>query len=152
MTRRRGQTEIDDGATEVPVSAPSVSPGQVWSADVPSVAAGVPMSFDPAAALLRERVLDAPSRPGAMAALDRYEVLGVVGAGGMGVVLLARHPVTNAPVAIKLLRPPLVREPRAVHRFLVEARHMHHLRHPGILPVLEVSDRAAGPYYVMPYM
>jgi serine/threonine protein kinase len=46
----------------------------------------------------------------------------------------------------------LVRDPQAVHRFLIEARHMYHLNHPNILRIMEVLDPPAGPYYVMPYM
>src|SRR4051812_29643180 len=64
----------------------------------PMSAAGVggadaPMSFASAAVLLRRRVLDPPTHPGALANVDRFEVLRVVGTGGMGVVILARSPV-----------------------------------------------------------
>jgi len=121
----------------------------------PQQAAGTPMlsvSFDPAEGLLRMRALDPPVRPGLVANLERFEILSILGLGGMGVVLLARDPGSSARVAIKLLRPELAQEPRAVHRFLVEARRMQRFSHPNILPVLEVSERAEGPYYVMPYM
>jgi serine/threonine protein kinase len=40
--------------------------------------------------LLRARLLDPPSHPGLLACLDRYEILQVVGFGGMGIVLLGR--------------------------------------------------------------
>jgi serine/threonine-protein kinase len=110
------------------------------------------ISTSPVAPLLQSRVLDVPAYPGLLASLDRLEILEVLGSGGMGVVLLARDPTRPAPVAIKVLRPELVSEPRAVHRFLVEARHMQRLSHPHVLPVLEVSDRTEGPYFVVPYM
>lgn len=111
-----------------------------------------PMSFDPTGDLLKARILDAPSRPGLMGSLDHYEILEIVGVGGMGIVFRARDSTTSAEVAIKVLKPELVSQPKSVHRFLVEARHMHRMSHPGILRVQVVSDRSNGPYYVMPYM
>ena len=108
-------------------------------------------SFDPVTALLRAGALDAPSRPGLLGALGRLEVLRVIGSGGMGVVLLARDPKSSQQVAAKVLRPDLIQEPRAVHQFMREARHMKRMAHPGILPVLEVSDRPEGPYFLMPF-
>jgi len=101
---------------------------------------------------LRARVLEPPARPGLLASLDRFEVLRLIGVGGMGVVVLARDPHTSERVAIKLLKPELVPEPQAVHRFLIEARHMQRFTHPSILRVREVSDRSEGPYFVMPYL
>jgi serine/threonine-protein kinase len=83
---------------------------------------------------------------------DRFEVLGLLGAGGMGVVLAARDPRTNRPVALKVLRPRWLPDRRAVLQFLTEARHMARLRHPHILPVLEVVNHPEGPYYVMPWL
>ena len=55
-------------------------------------------------------------------------------------------------MAIKLLKPELAGDERAVHQFLVEARHMSRLDHPHILKVTEVCERPRGPYYVMPYL
>lgn len=112
---------------------------------------GVSGSENLAALLLRARALSAPSRLGLVASLDRYEIVSVLGQGGMGVVLLANDPTADAKVAIKMLRPELAREPHVVRQFLAEARHMRRLDHGRILPVLEVCDRSAGPYYVMPY-
>lgn len=99
-------------------------------------------------------VVSPPPRPGLLGAIDRFEILKEIGRGGMGMVFLARDTQSTSGnfVAIKVLKPEFVRLPRAVHRFLVEARHMSHLAHPNILPVLEVSDRPTGPYFVMPYM
>jgi len=110
------------------------------------------MSVDPLAGMLRLRMLDPPSHPGLLACLDRFEIHELVGYGGMGAVFKARDPKTGEIVAIKLLRKELAVNPRAVHRFLVEARHMQRMSHPNIVPVLEVSDRPEGPYFVMPYM
>src|SRR5881628_586456 len=98
--------------------------------------------------LIKQGVLSPPSHPGVMAQLDRFEILRLVGAGGMGIVLLARDTNTSARVAIKLLKPEYLNDARTVHRFLLEAQRMKHLQHPHLLSALEVSDRANGLYFV----
>jgi len=102
--------------------------------------------------LLQRGAFDPPAAPGTLGRLDRFEILRLIGEGGMGQVYLAREPLTDTQVAIKIMKPDAADDPREVHRFLTEARHMYRLAHPRILRVLEVSDRPAGPYYVMPYV
>src|SRR5580700_1101326 len=105
----------------------------------------------PIAELVGHRLLSPPSRPGLLASLARFEVLRVLGGGGMGVVLLARDSESGQEVALKLVRPELVSNQQIVHRFVKEAGHLQKLKHPNIVPVLEISDRPEGPYFVMPY-
>jgi len=105
----------------------------------------------PIAELVGHRLLSPPSRPGLLATLARYEVLRVLGGGGMGVVLLARDSESGRDVALKMVRPELVPNQQMVHRFVKEAGHLQKLKHPNVVPVLEVSDRPQGPYFVMPY-
>jgi serine/threonine protein kinase/streptogramin lyase len=83
--------------------------------------------------------------------LSHYDVIRVLGGGGMGVVLLARDNETGSNVAVKMVRPELVANQQVVHRFVREAGHLQKLKHKNVAPVLEVSDRAEGPYFVMPY-
>ena len=114
--------------------------------------------------ILVTSVLEPPTRPGLLGRIDDYEVVRLLGAGGMGLVFLA-HSVEGrtsggakdadsspTPVAIKVLKPELVHEPRAVTYFLREARHMQRLAHPHILGVLAVSPSTERPYFVTPYM
>jgi len=105
----------------------------------------------PIAELVGHRLLSPPSRPGLLATLARYEILRVLGGGGMGVVLLARDGESGQEVALKMVRPELVPNQQIVHRFVKEAGHLQKLKHPHVVPVLEVSDRPQGPYFVMPY-
>ena len=107
---------------------------------------------DASAGLLRARVVDPPRQPGHLASLDRFDILRVIGSGGMGVVLLARDSASGELAAIKVLRPELIDRADVRHRFLVEARHMERLSHPNILAVSEVSERPDGPYFVMPFV
>ena len=105
----------------------------------------------PIAELIAQRMLFPPSRPGLLAILDQFEILRVLGGGGMGIVLLARDAATGRDVAIKLVKSDLVTNQNVVHRFLKEAGHLKRLRHTNVVPVQEISDRAEGPYFVMPY-
>jgi len=126
----------------------SDSTGQTGAPDVPPVS-----SFqDSVQDLLQHRLLEPPVCPGLLANLDGYEILRVIGLGGMGLVLLARDPGRKEPVAIKLIRPELAGESRSVQRFLAEARHMRQFRHEGIVPVLAISDSPKKPYFVMPFL
>ena len=115
----------------------------------------VPMSGsmgDIAQTMLRTGMLNAPGQPGVQGAVDRFEIIRTLSTGGMGQVFLAREPVTDGKVALKMIRPDLAGSDWAVKRFLTEAQHMYRISHPNILKVLEVSDREEGPYYVMPYI
>lgn len=102
--------------------------------------------------LLMAGMMAPPPQPGPLGAVERYVIHRLLGQGGMGQVLLALDPASGERVAIKMIRPDLVREPLAVRRFLTEAQHMHRMSHPHILRVLEVREREAGSYYVMPYV
>lgn len=105
----------------------------------------------PIAELVGHRLLSPPNRPGLLASLGGYEVVRVLGAGGMGIVVLAHDSEKGKDVAVKLIRPELVADQRMMHRFVKEAGHLQKLKHTNIVPVIELSERAEGPYFVMPY-
>lgn len=102
--------------------------------------------------LIQQGRLSAPTKPGCLASLDHYQILSVLGEGGMGIVINAVDSRDGSSVAIKLLRPELTAHPQQVQRFLKEARHMQRVRHPAILPVLLVSENQETPYFAMPLM
>jgi outer membrane protein assembly factor BamB len=93
-----------------------------------------------------------PEFPGAPIKLDHYELLEQIGEGAMGVVYRARAHGRAEPVAVKLLKYQFVGKPALERSFLKEARTLLDLTHPHIIQVLEVSERRAGPYFVMPLM
>ena len=105
----------------------------------------------PVGELISQRMLSPPDRPGLLAALDHFEIVNVIGRGGMGVVLRGRDRQGGQDVAIKLVKSDLLNNPDVVRRFLKEANHLQKLRHTNIVPVLEISERAQGPYFVMPF-
>ena len=105
----------------------------------------------PVPELIAARMVSPPPRPGVLAVLDHFEIVRVLGGGGMGLVLLARDTRTNRDAAVKLIKPELLANQQVVHRFLKEAGHLKRLRHTNIVPVDEISERPEAPYFVMPY-
>lgn len=83
----------------------------------------------------------------------KYEVLGELGRGGMGVVYRVRHRELGRIFACKVLDPGLVqRHPELVGRFHHEARVMARLRHPNIVQVFDIDRDADQHYFVMEYV
>jgi serine/threonine protein kinase len=68
-----------------------------------------------------------------------YEVLSVIGRGGVGVVYRARRRDTGQQVAVKLLGPPPVCDPAAARRLAREFEALHGLHHPNIVHVYEAG-------------
>jgi serine/threonine protein kinase len=93
----------------------------------PAFAPPVSSFTGPVAELIAQRMLLPPSRPGLLAVLNQFEILRVLGGGGMGIVLLARDPATGRDVAVKLVKSDLATNQNVVHRFLKEAGHLKRL-------------------------
>ena len=83
----------------------------------------------------------------------KYRLERILGAGGMGVVMAARHLELDQTVSLKFLLPKVAEEPRAVARFLREARASARLRSAHVCRVLDVARQEDGtPYLVMEYL
>ena len=83
----------------------------------------------------------------------KFVVEGVLGAGGMGVVVSARHAQLGQKVAIKFLRKGAERSPEAVPRFLREARAVVALQSAHVVRVMDVGVLENGmPYMVMEHL
>ena len=81
---------------------------------------------------------------------DRYQLLGEIARGGMGVVLKGRDPDLGRDLAFKVLRQELSNKPAAVQRFVEEAQVGGQLQHPGIVPVYDIGRFGDGrPYFAM---
>lgn len=96
--------------------------------------------------------LNPPARLGECGTWERFELIRCLGAGGMGIVFLARDPSRSEPVAIKLLRPDLARHPRARALLVKESGHMQALQHPHILPVLDYGETPENAWLIMPFV
>jgi serine/threonine protein kinase len=80
--------------------------------------------------------------------LDGYEILGPLGAGGMGEVYRARDSVLRREVAIKVLPSYVWKVPDRLRRFEQEAQALAALNHPNILAVHQFSASSEEPYLV----
>ena len=80
--------------------------------------------------------------------LNSYEVLGPIGAGGMGEVYRARDSVLKREVAIKVLPAFVSQDPDRLRRFEQEAQAAAALNHPNILAVYQFGVFQGAPYLV----
>jgi Tol biopolymer transport system component len=80
--------------------------------------------------------------------LGPYEILGALGAGGMGEVYRARDSRLNRQVAIKVLPNSFSSDPDRLRRFQQEATAAAALNDPGILAVYDVGSQDGSPYVV----
>src|SRR5262249_2801395 len=72
--------------------------------------------------------------------VGRYEVLSLIGRGGMGEVFLAQDASLGRKVALKLLRGDFTRNQERLRRFRQEARSASALNHPNILTIHEIGQ------------
>ncbi len=110
-------------------------------------------SVDPPVAA--KDVLDslvASEYPNHLGRLGAYEVTGVIGVGGMGVVLKAIDPSLDRVVAVKVMSPKLANNENARKRFAREAKAAAAVLHPNVIPIHSVSSGATLPYLVMSYI
>ena len=88
--------------------------------------------------------------------LGRYEVLTPLASGGMATIYIARAQGVagfERLVAIKLLHPHLAYKPEFISMFLDEARIAARIRHPNVVPTLDISDSEGdGFFLVMEYI
>ncbi|QSX74932.1 protein kinase [Lysobacter arenosi] len=82
-------------------------------------------------------------------ALGEYELLELIGQGGMGMVYRARHHRLERDVALKLLSAGPWASDLFVARFQSEAQHAARLQHPNIVTVYEIGDHRGLIYYAM---
>jgi eukaryotic-like serine/threonine-protein kinase len=84
--------------------------------------------------------------------LGPYEIVGVIGAGGMGEVYRARDTRLDRTVAIKVLPEALAAEPQLRERFDREARAISSLNHPHICALYDVGHQEGVDFLVLEYL
>jgi eukaryotic-like serine/threonine-protein kinase len=90
--------------------------------------------------------------PAMLGRVGPYEIRGVLGRGGMGIVLKGYDRALGRNVAIKVLDPAAACMAAARDRFAREARAMAAVSHEHVVPVYGVETHAGLPYFVMEYV
>lgn len=83
---------------------------------------------------------------------DRYEIIRIIGEGGMANVYLAEDTILNRKVAVKVLRGDLANDEKFVRRFQREALSASSLSHPNIVEIYDVGEDDGNFYIVMEYI
>jgi len=84
--------------------------------------------------------------------VDHFEVIRVLGHGGMGEVYLARDTRLGRKVALKVVRARSFDDRRSLDRFLYEARVTARFNHPNIVTVYSVDEHEGHPYLALEYL
>jgi serine/threonine-protein kinase len=96
--------------------------------------------------------LEPASEPGRLGRLGRYDVVELLGRGGMGMVLKAFDPALNRFVALKVLAPQWAGSDAARLRFGREGRAAAAIRHENVVAIYGVEEIDGLPYLVMEYV
>jgi eukaryotic-like serine/threonine-protein kinase len=84
--------------------------------------------------------------------IGKYDVIRVIGRGGMGTVYQAVDPTIGRMVAIKKVTSVLSDEPELLKRFYREAQSTGKLQHPNIVTLHDLGEQDGVPYLVMEYL
>lgn len=96
--------------------------------------------------------LEPSEDPGHLGRFGPFEVLEVLGRGGMGVVLKAIDAELGRVAAVKVLAPSLAASPSSRRRFEREARAASAVDHEHIVPIRRVGEASGLPFLEMPYV
>ena len=109
-------------------------------------------SGSPVSALTAQAVPESPSRSLVGKRLGAYQILSLLGSGGMGEVYKARDSRLNRSVAIKVLPPDKTSDANRKRRFVQEARAASALNHPNIITIHETGREDGIDFIVMEYV
>jgi serine/threonine protein kinase len=84
--------------------------------------------------------------------VGRYEVIRLVGEGGMGTVYEALDARLNRRVALKVLSPAVKSKRKAAKRFAIEAQAAARLVHPNVVRIYDFDMECASPYMAMEFL
>src|SRR6202023_2684441 len=141
----------DSGSSAAPDTSLGMAPTLVeLSLDTPTLAEGTSAAGGGpgySAPLNREPVL----RPGSVLG-RRYEILQLLGEGGMGSVYRARDREVNRMVALKVIRPELTGNVAILDRFKQELVLSHQVTHKNVVRIYDMGDADGVKFITMEYI
>jgi WD40 repeat protein/serine/threonine protein kinase len=142
-TRNQEQTTLDEGKGFL--EQLKQKPPSSGRADLHRASGGV----------IDEAPLSPPGR-GVTAAewpkLTGYEILGVLGHGGMGIVYKARQTGLHRLVALKMIAVGVQATPRDLARFRLEAEAIARVQHPNIVQIYDIGEAEGRPYFALEFI
>ena len=84
--------------------------------------------------------------------VGKYDVLDVIGRGGMGVIYKGVDPGIGRIVAIKMITGAFADDPELLQRFYREAQSVGNLQHPNIVTIYDLGVEDGSPYLVMEFL
>ena len=156
FTDQMGRGHVDDQLDvegSQPTESPEAQTPQVEDTPLPETAAATPFEISEGG---HETFADAGDQVTQFAAgdviLNQFEVLRVVGRGGMGAVYEVDDRLTHQRLALKAVLPAVLAKPGAAERFVQEVNIARRLRHPGIVAVYDVRQSGALLFYTMEFV
>lgn len=137
------ETGMESTATACPTANPSTFPLGGAAAD-DEVTGWVGDASKPNLSFLGP-----PRRPNALGRIGTYDILNLLGQGGMGMVFRGYDSALHRVVAVKVLAPRLAASRRARKQFLREARSAAAINHPNVVTIHAVDVQRGKPYLVM---
>ena len=118
------------------------------SAGSPTTSAGDKATRRPASFVYSDRPMLEPG----MLLSERYEIVKILGQGGMGAVYKATDRELNRTVAIKVIRPDLARDAGIVERFKQELLLSHQVTHRNVIRIYDLSEADGMKFITMEYV
>jgi eukaryotic-like serine/threonine-protein kinase len=150
------RTPSEGASSSSGANLPSDSPTFVdYSPDAPTV---IDISLGTHATPIKERRLrsmaqsDPSTLPPGMLLAERYEIVKILGQGGMGAVYKATDRELNRSVAIKVIRPDLARDQAIVDRFKQELLLSHQVTHRNVIRIYDLSEADGMKFITMEYV
>src|SRR5262249_31305334 len=94
----------------------------------------------------RSDAVPAPSPRPTVPSIPRFEILGELGRGGMGVVYRARNTLLNRPCPLKMILAAEHAAPEQAARFIAEAEAIARLRDPHVIQIYSIGEYGGHPY------
>ena len=146
---REGMTEMRKIAEATTLGGGSTTPGASQAAP----AAAASQAADAPTLKVQTQATKSASLQRGEVFAERYEILGTLGRGGMGVVYRARDRQLDEVVALKLLRPEaLAADPSQLERFKQEIKLARRITHRNVLRTHDFGETGTVPYISMEYI